>query len=689
MANTTTRTSDAYKGRYMQLVCVQKMDVANNKSVIEWTLSSIGGEVNYYSTGPTSVYINGTCVYYKDRVNYTAEVFPAAKGSVSGKIEVAHNEDGTKGISVLMNTVVYYGSSKAYSGWWELDPIPQGAKIQTAPSSFTNASLPTITYTNPLQSNASYLAICIADSAGHNGYTDYKTLNKTGTSYTFTATDMVALNNKVASISGGSGKKLDVMFVIKTTANGKDYYDGWSSSYQMVETNDTKPTVTMALAVSNPSTFPSSLANTYIQGKSSVKATITGKGKYGASISSYSLNVGGVTKNSSANVITSDAITKSGNISVIGKATDSRGFPGETTQTISVTEYSKPLIKPIGSESSILCYRSDGNGKRVGNSSSVWIKAKRSYYNLGGKNQCALQWRYRLSKEAWNDNTHKWADLISKTTTTTDEYNALVSGEFLLNESYAVQIKAVDDLGEYDIKDLEIPTQDVALHLGAGGKNVSIGEYCDYSEDYTFKSAWKTIFEKGAEGTLINKYAADVLVFAKECQAGLTPFVTRATSVNLPPKGRYDYSAGIVHRRSDTQINVYLADYYTGEIATNTYLDDDGIGWIGWRYITLSPSIDDEKWIALNAFTNYRRKHGFVTVSAHSKGNVTLTQDAYTVIGTLPVGYRPSVTIPIVYHAQGGSIETQAGFVNPSGTIELYTELTGKNYWAFTVTYPI
>ena len=499
MASTITIKSDAYKTRYMQLTCTQKKDESNNKSTITWTLSSVGGEVNYYSTGPTSVYINATLVYYKDRVAYDTEAFPAAKGSVSGTIEVAHNEDGTKGISVLMNTVVYKGSSsvKGYSSWWELDTIPRGAKIQTAPSSFTNASPPTITYTNPLGDQASKLEICIADSAGQVAYASYRALSKTGASYTFTAEDMVALNNKIASTSG-STKTLAVMFVIHTkTSDGKDYYHGASSNYQMVATTDTKPTVTMVLAPNNPSTIPSTLASTYIQGKSGVKATITGTGRYSATISSYSLSVDGITKNSSSNVITSDVITKSGSVSVVGKATDSRGFPGETSQTISVTAYSKPLVVPLGSENAILCYRSDGNGKRVGNSTSVWIKAKRSYYSLGGKNLCNLQWRRRLSKEAWNNNTHIWENLIARTTTTTDEYNALVSGEFLLNESYVIQIRVVDDIGEYSYNDFEIPTQDVALHLGKGGKNVSIGEYCDYSEEYTFRSAWKAIFEKG------------------------------------------------------------------------------------------------------------------------------------------------------------------------------------------------
>ena len=94
MANTLTIKSDSFEGRYMQLTCTQRKDT--QKSYIDWTLSSVGGEVNYYSTGPTAVYINHTNVYYKDRVNWDSKVFPAAKGSVSGTIEVEHDANGSK-----------------------------------------------------------------------------------------------------------------------------------------------------------------------------------------------------------------------------------------------------------------------------------------------------------------------------------------------------------------------------------------------------------------------------------------------------------------------------------------------------------------------------------------------------------------------------------------------------------------
>jgi hypothetical protein len=591
MASTITIKSDDYKGRYMQLVCEQTKDEANNKSVIKWTLSSIGGEVNYYSTGPTSVYINATCVYYKDRVNYTSEVFPAAKGSVSGTIEVDHNEDGTKGTSVLLNTVVYYGSGsiKGYSSWWELDPIQRYARLTNAPSSFDNTSPPAVEYTYPSGNNVSKVEVCIADSAGYYALAPYGVVDKAKTSYTFTADDLKLLNNNVPS----NGTELAVMFVIRTTyTDGNTDAEGKTSTYKMLEVADTKPTVTMTVTPSNPPSVPSALANTYIQGKSGVNATITAEGRYKATISKAEVTADTVgagcffTPPTAKDTVTltTGAITKSGNVEVVGSAKDTREFTGEAKQTINVTEYSRPLVIPIGSENAILCYRSDGNGKRVGNSSSVWIKAKRSYYNLGGKNGCSLQWRRKRSAEVWNDNDHKWADLIPKTTTNTDEYDALVSGEFILNESYAVQIKAVDDLGEHDIKEFEIPTQDVALHLGKGGKNVTIGEYCDYSEEYTFRSAWKAIFDNGIYGTMTQQSVSDMLAFAEGCPQGFTPFFTGGSTTNVPATGNYQYASGFVCKRSDSQITVVIFSYYSGDLAINTYYDTAG-GWLGWRYL--------------------------------------------------------------------------------------------------------
>lgn len=107
-----TFTSNNYEGRYLQLVISETINPKDNTSTLNWTLSSIGGSVNYYSIAPTTATINGTTVYSKGATSWSTQVFPAAKGSTSGSITVAHNADGTKSISVGFSTRVYYSGGK-------------------------------------------------------------------------------------------------------------------------------------------------------------------------------------------------------------------------------------------------------------------------------------------------------------------------------------------------------------------------------------------------------------------------------------------------------------------------------------------------------------------------------------------------------------------------------------------------
>ena len=132
MANSFTLKSTTYDGRYMQLTCTQKSNgSASNSSTVTWTLSTVGGNSNYYSTGPTTVVIGGTTVYSKGRVEWNSKTFPASKGSVSGTITLGHNNDGKRSVSVSFRTAIYTGTVSVYSGTWNLDAIPRYAKITT------------------------------------------------------------------------------------------------------------------------------------------------------------------------------------------------------------------------------------------------------------------------------------------------------------------------------------------------------------------------------------------------------------------------------------------------------------------------------------------------------------------------------------------------------------------------------
>ena len=480
----TNTTYDSYF--WVKWEQVGNQDIPNNRTQIKWTCG-LYSEHKFYSNAikMSAFSINGTQVFSGGTYsNFTAE---GNQTIASGTMWIAHNADGTKTFSISSFTGWLY-SNHNYScsgGSFTLTSIPRKATI-TAVADFTDQDNPSITFSNPggfkmdvwLEPNPVGDHLCVRENISNTG--SYQ--------WSLTAAERDALRNHCP------GTKCTIRVGLYSYVGGTQYADYKDKTFTIKESTATKPAVSMSATLNNGS-LPSTFGGMYIQGKSKVDVTLSATGKNGATIQSYSAVVDG--KTYSSNKFTSDVVLNTGSVKLIGYAKDSRGFTGSTEATVNVLAYSKPLVIPLGSENAVLCYRSDGNGNRIGNSTSLWVKAKRTYYNLSNKNTCALQWRYKPVSEAWNDTTHTWKDLISKTNTTTNEYNALISGVvFDLKNAYTVQIRAIDDIGEQDVKTFEIPTQDVALHLGKGGKNVSIGTYCDYSEERTFYSDWKAIFDK-------------------------------------------------------------------------------------------------------------------------------------------------------------------------------------------------
>ena len=104
--------------------------------------------------------------------------------------------------------------------------------------------------------------------------------------------------------------------------------------------------VSLTEATSDVTTKLALPSMTFLQNVSKIKAAISASGKYGASVSSYSVNIAGTTYKS--NSFTSSVLTKTGdNLAVSITATDSRGFPTSTTKTIKVIPYAKPNLSSI------------------------------------------------------------------------------------------------------------------------------------------------------------------------------------------------------------------------------------------------------------------------------------------------------------------------------------------------------
>lgn len=178
-----TFKSTSYDGRYLQLDITESVNVIANTSTLSWTLSSKGGAVSYYTTGPTTVKINGTQVYHSDRVGWNTEVFPAAKGSKSGSIPVVHNADGKKTIVVEFTTAIYYSTVGSYGGNMTLTNIDRAAPSVSLTTASITASGVTIT--------ASSNSTCdIWDYSTDNGSTWARMSSTAGTSVSKTLTGL-------------------------------------------------------------------------------------------------------------------------------------------------------------------------------------------------------------------------------------------------------------------------------------------------------------------------------------------------------------------------------------------------------------------------------------------------------------------------------------------------------------------
>lgn len=218
MASTFTLNSGSYQGRYLSVTCTQEKNIATNKNTIYWTLTSTGGSVNYYTTGPTTLMIGGQQAYYIGQKTYTSKAFPAAKGSVSGSVVVDANANGSCSVAVSLSTAIYTSTVSTVSGTWNLDSIPRAAQLLSADNFHAKTGTPKITYENPA-GNAAVVQTGIFDTEGQVCYSGYHTVSSTGTSYSYSLTD--AERQKIIDATPSGTNKLSVRYYIKTLINNE------------------------------------------------------------------------------------------------------------------------------------------------------------------------------------------------------------------------------------------------------------------------------------------------------------------------------------------------------------------------------------------------------------------------------------------------------------------------------------
>lgn len=301
-------------------------NVANNTSTITAILKYKRNNTGYITEGGFngSITINGV----KKSLSVSHISITESGWTEAGRhsVVVAHNNDGSK-TTTLAATGEVYGTtldSTYINGSITLDTIYKKASITAAPN-FSDEQNPTITYANPAGTAATDLAACISFT-GANPDIAYRSISKTGTSYTFNLTEAErnVLRNGTATANSRT-----VYFYIRSTVNGETFYSKVAKTLTIVNANPTlNPT-----AVDN-GTYSKVLtgapSTTIIKGYNSMAVNTGAAARKGATLKSFRISCGGKSITTASGTLSN---VSSGTFTFV--ATDSRG--NSTTQTLTKT----------------------------------------------------------------------------------------------------------------------------------------------------------------------------------------------------------------------------------------------------------------------------------------------------------------------------------------------------------------
>lgn len=237
--------------------------------------------------------------------------------------------------------------------------------------------------------------------------------------------------------------------------------------------------------------LPEQFAGLFVLGKSEVGVTFTANSEY-ANITKYSAKVGATVKESTSPTIT-HSLSTSGSIPVALTVTDSRGYSREVTTAITAIPYERPSLTAYTGENSVVCTRCDNNGNITPKGERVAVKASayfsEVFYHNKAYNTCRIWYRHKTSSVS--DYSMGWVQLGGASV------NEVIETTFEVRTSYTFQLKVEDDVGEERVYTYTIPDISTVLHLGRGGKNLGLGQFCDYSGENRIDVGWTTHFNTG------------------------------------------------------------------------------------------------------------------------------------------------------------------------------------------------
>ena len=271
----------------------------------------------------------------------------------------------------------------------------------------------------------------------------------------------LSLLNEIPNATSGTGT-----LTCKTRSGGTEIGTE-TASFTLYAPDSVRPSVTaFSVSVVNDNAAAADW-DVAIRILSKLHWTVSAEGAYGSSVKACDLSFGGVTGSGTSGTTT--VLPSAGSFQPTVTVRDSRGRTvTQTLPAVEVLDYALPVIKTASA------FRCDADGTASDQGTCCCLRLTASCASVGGRNSLSLRYRYKTAAGSLS----AWAALTSGT---------VLSG-FALDQSYTVELQAVDSLGSARTVSIAVPTASAALHIREGGKGAAFGRYAE--QDNLLDVAW-------------------------------------------------------------------------------------------------------------------------------------------------------------------------------------------------------
>nr|DAY09086.1 MAG TPA: protein of unknown function DUF859 [Caudoviricetes sp.] len=618
-------------------------DIANNSSRVSWraTVDRDGGYRTWNAENGSvlSVWLNGLSVY---KSNLSFETEGQETTLASGEATIPHNSDGTKTMSVWASFDANNGihGNITISTNYTFDKIPRSTQISSLEGNRNLGSLHTVIFNRKVNSFTHQVWYRVFGSE----WIDLGKNHTTSVSFT----PSLDLARHLPKSSSG------LMDICIRTYNGSTQIgsDVYSNGWHFKIPDSVKPTFT-GLSLTDMNTIARRIlsGNDFLQIISDIQVNFNNaSGAYGSTITGYRAEIVNkkmvVTKNGGSFGI----MNFSGLATIRAYVVDSRGKQSDTKDiTINVIEYYAPSFN-------FSALRTRGNP----NTLQVLRNARIAPIMQSGKQRNVMSLTFKVTQigdeNFTDDNGSASGNFTSVHTLTNSAAN--MAGNYPSNKSFVIIGKLEDKFTSVEFS-ATVATESVVMSYDKNGR-VGIGKVAEFGKP----GSLDVLGDIYARNKPIQQYQLTSndgrSTYNKPGTVDLnTKIRNEFFSCNIPQNGP-EISSGLkeyyvaVYSEFDEYLCQNAIQKKSGRMFTRTRHNGNWTPWVEYAIVSdLSATTWQNLplqngWAHHQQYNNVQFSKTFDDV-VYFRGSANKGKIAYdTVIGTLPVGFRPTQTIYVM-----------------------------------------